>query len=254
VGIAMCEESSTIAGLYERRQEFESKYAEVVGEKYIEERAQYYKAQIEQIDEKYRSVILNVFFHYEKGDIDAVRISCDAMRCDPYLFFVCKLLDYKISGDSEEFLKGIPTERDEMKDLFEVDSIIFKFPYYESQPHPDIFDKQAFVDLFLDTIYELAANGNSVAIERLLGIFRCAGGEYGEYIDEQLLRLFAEHPRVVLDNWSTIRKYQSIINFSTTLYSEKADALIQSYQALCEESGQGSQHCGEVIEFLKKRK
>lgn len=254
LGIAFCDQcNGTIGGLYEQRQALEKNYAKFVGKNYDKEKADFYAARIEKIDEKYRAVILNVLFKYEAKDYAVVRRTCSAVRCDPHLFFVCKLLDYKTSGNSQEFLKDLPTDRKDVKDLFKLDPIIFKYPFYENQPHPEIFERESFVEIFLRAIYELTAKGDPLAIDKFLNIFRYAEGDYGEYMDERLLRLFAEHPYVVLKNWKQIREYQSIINFATTSYSDQANNIISRYEDICTGTDYPDR-CEEVIEFLKTRK
>jgi hypothetical protein len=248
--------TDNLEGLYEKRVELLKKYEQDVGHDYLKnkEKADIYKKQIEAIDQKYREVIHEMFFAHERKEYTYFKKYCDGKVKDGYFFFICKLIAYYRDGNSVSLLTDIPVTKYGLADLWEIDKIILSDHNYFSKPHPKLFDKASFVFLFLDAIYQLAANKDEIAIDKFFTIEKVADGEYGEYMEYKILNLFEDHPEIIIKNWGIVKRYKSTIGFETTDYHSKANTIIQNYQNVCEKLTVDSAICKEIIEFLQLEK
>jgi hypothetical protein len=147
-------------------------------------------------------------------------------------------------------LRDILAEKNSIGDLWTIDYII-SLGYYSREPRPRTFEKGTFVFFFLDSIYNLAVQGNSDAIDKFLGIKLFAEGWYAEYMDEKILGVFENYPETVIKNWSIVKKYISGFRYSE--YQFKADSMIKKYKKLCERADINSMVCREIIEFLEQK-
>jgi len=249
LSFALC---SDLGGLYEKRKELVKKYEEEVGNDYLKnkEKADLYAQQREVIDSKYRYAINAMFSEYDKKENKYFQQCCKVRIKDGYLFLVCKLLAYFRDGNAELFLRNIPFKKEDLNDLWTVDDILLSDPNYYSKSHPRIFDKASFVFLFLDTIYQLAIQGNVKAIDRFLTINLFANGGYAEYVENKILNLFENHPEIIIKNWNIVKKY--IRSFRSPEYQFRANALKKKYQDLCSNKVYVLA-CKEVLEFLEDK-
>lgn len=243
-----------ITGLYEKKMELRRKHEDIEKDYFKDkEKANMYEKQIANIDLKYRNVIYDILYEYERGENKLFYKCCDIARKDKYLFFVCKLIEYKHLANSETFLSGIPNDKDGLYPFWEIDSITAG-PFGYPKPHPKLFDTSSFVNAFLNEIYQLAANGNEKAIDVFLKVQIFADGEYGEYMEDKVLCLFEKHSAIVIKNWELIKKYKTSIGFESTDYHVKADDIINNYLTLCKKNNVDSVICNEIIEFLDLNK
>ena len=143
------------------------------------------------IDEKYRKVIYQMFFELEKGRHNIFDQCCVKLKNDRIMFFVCKLVEYRLFKKPGIFLSDIPTDETTLRDLWEIDRITMD-PFGYAGTHPNLFDKGSFADIFLEAIYQLAVKGNRIAIDRLLVIDRFADGAYAETVQERVLEFLYE--------------------------------------------------------------
>jgi hypothetical protein len=239
-----------LEGLYQKRKELLKKYEWEMDKN--KERAGTYWRQIQTIDQTYRAVIYKLFFEYEQKNPMLFNNCCKGPQNDKYLFFVCKLIAYYLDGNADLFLKDIPVEKGDLEDLWEIDSVTFT-KEYDSKPRPKVFEKRSFVVVFLDSIYGLATNGNPKAIDKFLSIKSFADGSMAEYMADNILNLFENHPSIISKNWKVIKKYKSTISFETTDYKSKADCIIRRYQDLFEKNKTDSLVSKEILGFLKEK-
>jgi len=245
LGLAVC---PSLEGLYEKRRDLRKKYERVFSEN--REMRDMYMKQIKDIDRKYRTVIYEIFFEHEKNEYNTFRKCCVSPIKDGYLFFVCKLIRYYRDGTAELFLKDLPLGKEGYDDLWETDDIMFSNDY-SSKPRPKLFDEGSFVSLFLSILYRLAVDGNPKAIDNFLNMKLFADGWVAEYIADNTLTLFENHPEIIIKNWNVIRRYK--LSFRHQEFQFKANDLVKKYRDLCEKSNTDTSVCKEVINFLEQK-
>jgi hypothetical protein len=254
-GNTTCEKyEDDILGLAEKREQVMRQYPALPDNADDWDREwQAWEKAIEKIDSMYRKIIYDLLFEYEGKQTDLPGKCSDRLTKDKHLFLVVKLVEYWRSRDVENFLSDIPVDREGLSALWAIDTIVFRYPFYESIPHPKFFESNTFVGGFLDEIYQLAMSGNEIAIDNLLAMQSFADGEYGETMEEQIFRLIAERPKVVIANWSTIKKHDAEIGLSTTSYASHAEAIIKTYRDICKDSDAECSTCDQVLDFLKRK-
>lgn len=248
-GLAACID---LKGLPEKRQVLLEQYKVQVGNNYLANKAtaDNLSRQIEEIDSIYRKAIYDLFFEFEGGEYKTLNTCFDKYKNDDYLFFVCKFIKFNRDNDPVSFLKDLPTDGKRLDYLWELDEITNTG---KSENHPDIFNKASFSVLFLDAIYKLAIDGNSVAIDKFLKIGKCADGEYGEYWDDKIFDLFKNYPGIVIKNWKVIKKNQHTIDLGTTNYPYESKEIIKIYRKRCSKSNENYSSCKEIIQFLQNK-
>lgn len=243
-----------LSGLYEQRVKLIRQYSIDIGNDYVgkKERADKIQKQISEIDLKYRKMIYDMFYEADKGGNKLINECCNLTKEDRYLFFVCKLITYNRFKNAELFIRDLPSSRTDFHPLWEIDGITAG-PFGYPTPHPALFDKASFVNIFIDTVYQLAANDYATAIDKFLQLNKYADGEYGEYMASKMLNFFENYPTVVIKNWEIIKKDSSTINFASTDYKIKINSIVNNYQNPCKKLAVDSLICNEIIDFLKKQ-
>ncbi|MGA1825363.1 MAG: hypothetical protein ACMUIP_11955 [bacterium] len=242
---AICDELIT---LYEERFELLEKYKIEIGNNYIQnkKKADLYNSKLQKIDKKYAKLI-NSLFSEQGGEYKLFENCCLHSQKDRIMFFVCKLIKYKRSGNAKSFLKDIPTDQQGLSSLWEIDNIVLREDL-------SYFSKYSFVQIFIDSIYQLACSDNKIALTRLLQISINADGWYAEELYKLILNLFEQYPDIIINNWHIIKEFNQTINFETTDYLVKADKILNLYSNKCSEKRDDSFKCIEIINFLKNNK
>lgn len=232
------------------------KYTNDVAHDYLknQETADMYISQREAVDLKYRRIINDIYLEHEKREYNLYNECCERKSDDKYLFYVCKSIEYLRNGNEQLFLEDLPNNRDGFADLWQIDVIIFSDFEYFIKPHPKLFDKYTFVNVFIEYIFELSVKGNKKAIDKLFKLNLYSDGGYGEYLEDKVLIFIEKYPAVFIRNWRMIKQYKSSINLGTTLYQYKANDIIQTYKDLSVTGTFDTNTCKEIVSFLEYRK
>jgi hypothetical protein len=79
--------------------------------------------------------------------------------------------------------------------------------------------------------------GDATAAEKYLFLYDDADGEFGEYMDDQLPKLFPNHPQKVLVSWPFFQKHIKRLEMLRGFIEESdAELIISRYTALCKSS------------------
>ncbi len=152
--------------LFKERMNLKKRYEKEIGNDYLrnKEKADLYIKQIKEIDSRYRDVIYSLLYEAELNENKIFSECCNNVNEDKILFFVCNLIEYKITKDKEKFLNYVPSDKKSLEPLWILDAIIFSDPLYGKKTNPKFFDDDSFPKIFIDTVYILATNDDSKAL------------------------------------------------------------------------------------------
>src|SRR6266702_4422141 len=104
---------------------------------------------------------------------------------------------------------------------------------------------------FVDEIFGLMKKGNATAAEKYLFLYDDADGEFGEYMDDQLPKLFVDYPREVLALWPIFKKHRKRLEMLQGFMTEREKKRAsEKYEGLCQS---GDNRCVEIRKFFAAR-
>ncbi len=104
---------------------------------------------------------------------------------------------------------------------------------------------------FVDEIFDLIKKGKATAAEKYLFLYEDADGEFGEYMDDQLPKLFLGYPQEVLTLWPIFQKHRKRLAMLQGFTTERERKRIAAkYEGLCKP---GDNRCAEVRKVFVPR-
>ena len=206
-----------------------------------------------EIDHKYVDFMQAVAQSYEQRNAAAVNGCCDAAKEDIIGFQFCALVRYLLSDRKEPgpFLAAMPGTYDQRKAFWFMEMISAGGTHETPTSLPGIPLPDGLLFKFVDEIFGLMKKGNEIAAEKYLFLHDDADGEFGEYMDDQLPKLFVNYPRRVLALWPILQKHRKrlevLLSFMTDREKKRTS---EKYEGLCQS---GDNRCVEIRKFFAVR-
>ncbi|HKN77520.1 MAG TPA: hypothetical protein VJW94_20245, partial [Candidatus Acidoferrum sp.] len=206
-----------------------------------------------EIDHTYVEFMRTVAQFYAVGDRSSVDVCCEGVKEDHIGFQFCALVRYLLSDRKEPgpFLAAMPENDEQRNALWFMELISAGGTDKTPTSLPGIRMPHGLLFKFVDEIFALMQKGNATAAERYLFLYDDANGEFGEYMDDQLPKLFLNYPQKVLVLWPVFQKHIKRLEMMGS-FIEDADAnlIISRYSALCKA---GDTKCAEIRSIFVSR-
>jgi hypothetical protein len=218
------------AGLYEQR-----KTVQVLSDEQRE------------IDHTYVEFMRAVAQSYSQADAASVKTCCDAVKEDLVGFQFCALVRYLLSGkkDPDSFLAAMPATKQQREALWLMEMISAGGTMETPTSLPGIRMPDGLLFKFVDEIFGLVKKGNETAAEKYLFLYDDADGEFGEYMDDQLPKLFLNYPQQVLALWPVFKKHHKRLEMMRGFTTERR--IVAKYKGLCKT---GDSRCAEIRDIF----
>ena len=166
---------------------------------------------------------------------------------------MCNLFLYLSEGygAQKRFVTGAPRTALEVQWLMRWDRLLFQ---REEEKALKLFPA-GFAARYID---EIVASVNVVptnALDRLFWIYRYSDGHYAEYVREKLEVVFRDHPRLLYEQWGTVRNHRTALTGIS--YSINFENPANAKRLVTEACGADTNGdiCREIREtFLRKEK
>jgi hypothetical protein len=200
-----------------------------------------------EIDHTYVEFMKAVAQSYAQRDAEAVKTCCDTVKEDLVGFQFCALVRYLLSDrkESSSFLAAMPGTDEERKALWLMEMISAGGTMETPTSLPGIRMPDGLLFRFVDEIFALVKKGNETAAEKYLFLYDDADGEFGEYMDDQLPKLFLNYPQQVLALWPVFKKHHKRLEMMRGFTTEKR--IVAKYKGLCKT---GDNRCAEIRDIL----
>lgn len=188
------------------------------------------------IDHTYVEFMKAVAQSYAKGDTTSVNACCDGVKDDLIGLQFCALVRYLLSNrkESGSFLAAMPENNEQRQALWMMELISAGGTTETPTSLPGIPMPNGLLFKFVDEIFDLVRKGNATASEKYLFLYDDANGEFGEYMDDQLPKLFLNYPQRVLALWPIFKKHYKRLETMRGFTSEgEAKQIVAKYVGLC---------------------
>ncbi len=199
-----------------------------------------------EIDHTYVEFMKAVAQSYAQGDAASVNTCCAAAKHDLVGFQFCALVRYLLSDKKESgsFLAAMPETKDQREALWMMDHISAGGTMETPTSLPGIRLPDGLLFKFVDEIFDLVRRGNATAAEKYLFLYEDADGEFGEYMDDQLPKLFLNYPQRVLALWPIFKKHYKRLEMMRGFITEnEAKRIVARYRGLCKAN---DSRCAEI--------
>lgn len=220
-------------GLYAHLQTLKQQYSEQVRSGYLNHReaADRTKAQMRVLDQQYRVFLSTLCVAARHGNVQFVRQCCADADNDPMAEEICNLARYLADerGTAERFVQTFPDTSRQIGVLWDLDEI-------SNGPQGLLVNacgSTGLVDLYLNKLFGLAAIGDRQALEKFVNLSQHAEGTYAEGLTDQIKSLFVENPRLVLDQWTVIRRFPHIREIGTEFVGDEQATAERNFHELC---------------------
>jgi len=206
-----------------------------------------------EIDHQYVEFMKTVAQSYAQQDAAAVNMCCDGVKEDVIGFQFCALVRYLLSDrkESDSFLAAMPGTDDQRKAFWFMEQISAGGTLVTPTSLPGIRLPDGLLFKFVDEIFDLIKKGNAIAAEKYLFLYEDADGEFGEYMDDQLPKLFLGYPQEVLILWPIFQKHRKRLAMLQGFTTERERKRIAAkYEGLCKP---GDNRCAEVRKVFVPR-
>ncbi len=206
-----------------------------------------------EIDHEYVEFMKAVAQSYEQRNAAAVNVCCDAAKEDIIAFQFCALVRYLLSDRKESgpFLAAMPGTYDQRKAFWFMELISAGGTRDTPTSLLGIPLPNGLLFKFVDEIFGLMKKGNATAAEKYLFLYDDADGEFGEYMDDQLPKLFVDYPREVLALWPIFKKHRKRLEMLQGFMTEREKKRAsEKYEGLCQS---GDNRCVEIRKFFAAR-
>ena len=185
---------------------------------------------------------------FRQGDNDdQVRRRCRGV--DPELELFCGLLMHIAGGrgNARAFLDGAPHTRQKASALWRWDELLAK----NADAAVDTLFPSGFAARYVDEMVKATISAGDVGLPRLLQLYEYADASYKEYIDDELLKLLVEHPKLFFTNWDRIRPYRGTLRHLVE-DDEAPSQLRADFERLCKGSTT-TRRCEEIRDLWPRR-
>jgi hypothetical protein len=199
-----------------------------------------------EIDRKYVEFMKTVAQSYEQRNAPDVNACCDTAKEDIIAFQFCALVRYLLSDRKESgpFLVAMPGTHDQRKAFWFMELISAGGTHDTPTSLPGIPLPNGLLFKFVDEIFGLMKKGNATAAEKYLFLYDDADGEFGEYMDDQLPKLFVGYPQQVLALWPIFQKHRKRLEMLQGFTNERErKRIVAKYEGLCKA---GDNRCAEI--------
>ena len=245
---ALSQTCSLPPDLYRERVRLVERYAEEVGNNYLQNKAAY-----DDILQKKRAVDQKYFEYMGRvanGTSETIRECCPSSQEDLIALRICALSSYLQSGrkNVESFLASVPGDQKSAQSLWLLDEIVYSHEREAANQIP--FRPLGPVTSYLSELYKLVLKGEQEAIRKYLSLVPLAEGDAGEQMAAQGQKLFLDHPRLMIENWDIFGKYPETLETIREMMStqEKHQAL----SAVQKECSTKRRNCREISSFLEQ--
>jgi hypothetical protein len=199
-----------------------------------------------EIDHTYVEFMKTVAKFYARGDAVSIDACCNTVKEDIIGFQFCALVKYLISDrkKSGPFLDAMPVNNEQREALWMMELISAGGTTETPTALPGIPMPSGLLFKFVDEIFDLVKRGNATATERYFFLLEDANGEFGEYMDGQLPKLFLSYPQHVLAIWPILTKHRERLETTRGFMTEtSARQIAAKYEKLCRP---GDNRCVEI--------
>lgn len=239
-------------GLYQERKGLESEYAAKVGNEYALHRgvADRLNSRINDIDAQYYNFTYAMANFAARGDTVALDACRKAAEQDPIARMLAALVWYVHSGrrDPASFTASFPKSKAQMDDFWSLDAVTAHGTRQEPPGLPGIPLPDGVVDKFISELFDLVQRGNTAAIREYLNLYSNADGEYAEFMQDQMVRLFKEDPGLVLRKWGLFRPCGQRLGASEDISPEDYRDIRLRFKSLCRKTR--NRDCAEILEIF----
>ena len=205
------------------------------------------QAQLRAADQKYHRFMMVISELAMQHRSDQLKACCNENVGEPIAESTCGLaLHLTQQNTAGEFVLGFPTS-DNLQSLWALDEIA----NVEQTPKsvPTLFAPDGPVSLYITELFKLVEKGDKRALQKYLELYLQADGQYAELMQDQMEHLFSERPKIVLENWTSIRsKRQVITNLQDTLLGDQKQRLRLQFRRYCYVNPSA---CRDLITALK---
>jgi hypothetical protein len=236
------------AGLFARRQTLEQQYSKQVSLGYLSHReaADHSHAQLRVVDQHYQALLSTLCEAANDGDTDFVDQCCADTNSDPLAGEMCNLAHYLADerGGAKRFVQSFPETPQEIAMLLDLDEMSYGPQGLLVKECGEIGP----VELYVDKLFNLVALGDVQALGKFVSLSQHAEGGFAEGLDYRIKRLFVEQPRLVLEQWSVIRRDPDVKYVASEFDDDDEQATAErNFHKLC---AQPSQACVEIERFI----
>ncbi len=206
-----------------------------------------------EIDHEYVEFMKAVAQSYAQHDVEAVNTCCDAVKEDVIGFQFCALVRYLLSDrkKSDTFLGAMPRTADQRKAFWFMEQISAGGTMETPTSLPGIRLPNGLLFKFVDEVFDLMKKGNATAAEKYLFLYEDANGEFGEYMDDQLPKLFLGYPQATLTLWPVFQKHGKRLEMLQGFTTEgEKNRIVKKYEELCKA---GDNRCAEIRKVFVPR-
>ena len=165
--------------------------------------------EIQIIDQRYSLFISAVADSAYRRDAAEVSALCGGADNDPIGLLTCRLANYIIGARKNEgqFVAQFPTAGRNLQALW----MVGRIPNGKGG-RPILFEPDGPTDLYINELYRIVEKGSPRALGTYVRVYCAADGEYAEFMQDQMEKLFREHIEVVLRNWAEFKKCSAFLS------------------------------------------
>lgn len=240
-------------GLYKERRMLESQYASKVGNDYArhKELADQLTEEIKGIDAEYYRFAYALAEFAVKGDAESLAACRASSAQDPIGRQLAALIWYLHEGrkDPGSFIASLPRTKAQLADFWNLDTVLTHGEPQEPSGLPGIPLPDGLIGKYLAELFILVGRGDPPAIREYFYLYSNADGEYGEFMLDQVARLFKERPELILIDWELFRHYGERLRSSEDVSREDFRSIGVGFRELCREKKY--QNCAEVLKIFQ---
>jgi hypothetical protein len=205
------------------------------------------------IDRKYVDFMKAAAHSYPAHDAGALTACCDSTRKDPIAVPFCALVHRLLSDhkDTAAFLQSMPKTDRQLEGFLLMDIVTTVDSMEAAAVLPELPVPDGLVEKCIDELFALIETGNQAATERYFYVFERAGGQYAEYMDDQLAGLFREHPERVLALWPVFKAHaKALQGVADDISPAESQRIATKYKDQCKA---GDNRCAEIGRLFQPR-
>ena len=157
---------------------------------------------------------------------------CTQQQEDPVAKLICALAMFR-GGNStaEQFIQAAPTTPVDRDALWILDQIAHAG---SEKRLPGLFGPDGPISDYLTVLFGLVRKNERGALEKYLGLYLAADGEYSELMEDQLEKLFLQDLQVVIQKWSLVKQNPRVLeDLRESFSAEQRRQIISNSKKYC---------------------
>jgi len=208
------------------------------------------RARLKAVDEQYYQFMMALSDDAQQHCWVRMKACCARSPQDPVARLTCRLALYLTKqSTAKEFVEQFPASGD-LDPLWALDEIA-NVKSIPNGPNtlPPLFGPDGPFHSYTTELLKLVTKDDKQALQKYLQLSLSAEGYFAEDMEDQVQKLFVEHPQVVLDNWDALKSNYLVTEVLAEEFSEdEKRQLRQKYERYCHINESA---CREVIRSLK---